>query len=280
MISERTKSLLLLLGLLALYGAVGIRWGYLLDPSLGMDWLLAGIWLVMTALLVWRPDARRDAPLIGVAMAGGLVIEWWGTNSGLWRYFTDERPPAWILPAWPIAAIAIDRLHRLALHHLPALRRLRALYWVLIPGFVLAMIRFLWPTIHLPASQVVVALMVGVAVLGVQRERDTTLFVVGAAAGLFLEYWGTSRRCWIYLTAQTPPPEAVLAHGFASIAFARGAGALRWVLAQRTLIAGASPPRGQPRPQRWRRPHPLCTASSRSSSPSPLRDRLPDDVDS
>lgn len=215
--------LLLLIVLLSVCSAVGINWQHLLQPGQLQDPLLIGIWLVMIGLIVWQPDAKRDVPLAIVALCGGAVIEWWGTNTTLWWYFTKERPPLWILPAWPVAAIAIDRLCQLARAALPVLGRAGGLYWVLVPAFVVLMTRFLWPSIHEPASWVVVGLMGVVTATGVRRDRDVALFLVGAAAGIFLEYWGTSRQCWTYYTRQTPPLEAILAHGFASIAFARGA---------------------------------------------------------
>ena len=64
--------------------------------------------------------------------------------------------------------------------------------------------------------------MLAVIFVAPRPDRDIVLFVAGAFMGIFLEYWGTSRYCWTYWTQQIPPAEAVLAHGFASIAFARG----------------------------------------------------------
>ena len=61
--------------------------------------------------------------------------------------------------------------------------------------------------------------------------RDAVLFVAGASLGIFLEYWGTSRRCWVYYSGQVPPAEAVFAHGFASVAFARGVQLIEAVMA-------------------------------------------------
>jgi hypothetical protein len=217
------RSLLLLIGLLTLYAGVGINWRHLLDTSQGPDWLLIVIWLIMTGLLIRAPDMKRDLPLAVAAMVGGAVIEWWGTSTALWTYFTQERPPLWILPAWPIAALAIDRLCQMSCRAVPVLARSGAAYWVIIPSFIIVMTRFMWPAIQHPASWVVVALMVMVMAVGVRRDRDMALFLVGSSAGIFLEYWGTSRHCWSYYTQQTPPLEAILAHGFASIAFARGA---------------------------------------------------------
>jgi len=210
-----------LLLLVTTYSSIGYRYSNLIHPEYGMDWLLAGIWVVLSGLVIWGLQPRRDLLLLFVGLCGGAVIEWWGTNTELWRYFTDERPPVWILPAWPIAALSVDRLGRMVDRALPWIRRSAAAYWVVTPAFVAVMTRFLWPSIHEFASQVVVALMLGVTLLGARPGRDLVLFVAGAGAGIFLEYWGTTRQCWTYYTGESPPYEAVLAHGFASIAFAR-----------------------------------------------------------
>lgn len=77
------------------------------------DWLLVGIWLAMSLLIMAKADLRADIKIVFVGFVGGLVIESWGTQTNLWYYYTAERPPLWILPAWPIAALATDRLRRL-----------------------------------------------------------------------------------------------------------------------------------------------------------------------
>ncbi|MCK6504210.1 hypothetical protein L6R53_12550 [Myxococcota bacterium] len=231
------RSLVALAGLFAVYTAVGVNWFHLLDLSRGMDWLLAGIWAFMTAVLCWDIRASRDVPLVIVAFFGGLVIEAWGTQTSLWRYFTAERPPIWILPAWPVAALTIDRIYRLLQAVVPPWR-LGAVYAVGVPLFVLAMTRFLWPSIDQSWSQVVVALMIGVTLTPGDRREEVLLFTAGSLLGVFLEYWGTSRRCWTYYTGQVPPLEAIFAHGFASLAFLRGTRALGW--ARTRLSAGRS----------------------------------------
>ena len=112
---------------------------------------------------------------------------------------------------------------------LPTLERLWPAYWLVLPAFVALMTRFLWIRIHVPASQVVVGLMILVVLIGARPKRDLPLFLAGAALGIFLEYWGTSRFCWTYYTREKPPFEAALAHGFATVAFARGVQGLFWV---------------------------------------------------
>jgi hypothetical protein len=183
---------------------------------------------------------RRDLVLLAVGFAGGGVIEWWGTTSQIWTYFTLERPPLWILPAWPIAAVAIDRMSQL-LDRVVSLaapgRELpfAAAYWLLLPLFVLAMVAFARHTIELASTQVVIALMVGVTLRCTDPRRDVMIFLSGSLLGVFLEYWGTSRECWTYYTGQVPPPVATFAHGFASVAFGRGVRGLQWLLDKRGI---------------------------------------------
>ena len=103
------KSLVAFGLLVAIAATVGYHWSDLLDANGQMDWLLAWIWFWLAALVCWDVRPSHDGWLVLVGLAGGAVIESWGTQTGLWRYFTDERPPLWILPAWPVAALAIDR---------------------------------------------------------------------------------------------------------------------------------------------------------------------------
>jgi hypothetical protein len=83
---------------------------------LTFDWLLVGVWLAMSLLIMAKANLRYDARIVFVGFVGGLVIESWGTQTNLWHYYTTERPPLWIIPAWPIAALATDRLMRLLQH--------------------------------------------------------------------------------------------------------------------------------------------------------------------
>ncbi|MEZ4227314.1 MAG: hypothetical protein R3B13_40630 [Polyangiaceae bacterium] len=244
------KSALALALLVSTGTAVGYHWNDLLDANGQLDLLLLGIWLMMAALITWNVSARRDLALLFVGLCGGFVIEWWGTTTGLWRYFTNERPPLWILPAWPIAALSTDRIGvlcerlahrleaRLGFRDEAALRRAyRVAFYLIVPPFVAGMIAFAWPARGIASTKVVAALMIALALRAASPRRDVLVFVAGAALGVFLEYWGTSRMCWTYYTQQVPPPIAILAHGFAAIAFARAADAVlaAWRGAFRTL---------------------------------------------
>lgn len=223
------RSLLAFALLIVVGGLVGYRWSDLLDANSDLDALLCVTWALLAALLVWDVTPRRDLALIAVGAAGGAVIEWWGTTTRLWTYFTAERPPLWILPAWPIAALAIDRLARILDHALGARVSERAFaraYWTVVPAFVAWMTWFARPSWQIASTRVVVLLMLGLTFGGKTPRRDVLTFAAGSLLGVLLEYWGTSRQCWTYYTREVPPPVAIVAHGFAAIAFCRGAGAL------------------------------------------------------
>lgn len=222
-------SLVPVLALVAVAIGVAVGWWDLVDLDQPFDYLLAGIWLLMAALMAWRFRPRADVLLAVVALGGGFVIEWWGTSTELWTYFTRERPPLWIIPAWPVAALSTDRLAWVLDRAWPAgyERACKIAYWIVLPLFIVAMVRFMAPSWPMLASQVVLGLMLGVLVSTKTTRRDLTLFVMGTALGWFLEYWGTTRECWTYYTGETPPLTTALAHGFASVAFGRATQVLR-----------------------------------------------------
>ncbi len=77
-----------------------------------IDWLLLGIFGFMSITIISRANLKTDLLIIFVGICGGLAIESWGTQTNLWHYYTAERPPLWIIPAWPIASLSIDRITR------------------------------------------------------------------------------------------------------------------------------------------------------------------------
>jgi hypothetical protein len=186
-----------------------------------LDWLLIGIFLFMSTLIMLKADLKIDAWIVVAGIFGGLAIESWGTQTLLWSYYTAERPPLWIIPAWPIASLAIERIYRF-MHHLT--RRIpdkpfRVAYWLILGGFMLLMIPFVWPTFN--KSLTVLATLTCLLLIFSRNDRRKTLllFIAGSALGYFLERWGTTRQCWTYYTHQTPPVFAVFAHGLAAVAF-------------------------------------------------------------
>ncbi len=194
----------------------GAWWRYI-------DWLLIGIFLFMSLTIIAGADLRRDALIIFVGLCGGLAIESWGTQTSLWHYYTAERPPLWIIPAWPIASLSIDRIQRTldaALHRIQP-RTFTALYWMIFPVFLLLLFVFAAPTFNKPYTLLSCLLCVLLTATPTSHRKAVLLFLAGAGLGYFLERWGTTRECWTYYTRQTPPLFAVLAHGMASVAFWR-----------------------------------------------------------
>ncbi len=213
-----------------------------------MDWLLLGIFLFMSLTIMSRADLRVDGLIVFVGMLGGLVIESWGTQTNLWFYYTAERPPLWIIPAWPIASLSIDRLTRFLLYLFerqdPArqerTRRLfRTLYWILFAGFFALMMVFVFPTFNKSYTWVASLLVLLLILTPTDHRMAVLTFFAGSALGYFLELWGTTRQCWTYYTYQTPPFFAVLAHGMAAVAFWRAGLAVKmaWGLVKKKAAA-------------------------------------------
>ena len=188
-----------------------------------VDWLLLFNFGVMFLLVMARANLRADAPVLLVGLAGGTLVESWGTRTHLWTYYTHESPPLWILPAWPIATLAIDRLSAELLRRTDrwSARVFDLAYWPIFMGFLGLLLGFVGPTLEQPLSVLAVAVLL-VLVFTPQDRRTTVLvFLAGSGLGYFLERWGTTRECWVYYTGQTPPLFAVLAHGMAAVTFWR-----------------------------------------------------------
>ncbi len=188
-----------------------------------IDKLLIGIFFFMSVMIMAQADIKKDLPIILIGLAGGLVIESWGTQTEIWTYYTNERPPLWIIPAWPIASLSIDRLYRFILRLTKKIpeKIFVILHWILLPGFYVLMLFFIWPTIG--KSLTMMALIFsGFLILTPKDHRSIVLvFIAGSGLGYFLELWGTTRLCWTYYTLEQPPFFAVLAHGMAAVGFWR-----------------------------------------------------------
>lgn len=227
-------SVWLLSAFLALLGLIGYVWWPLVmayistyNPAypfwMQIDYLLIWDFLLMTLLIMANADLRRDWLIFAIGMAGGLVIESWGTQTNLWFYYTHERPPLWIIPAWPIASLSIDRLFRMLrlwTKNLPE-RLFRWIYWLVFPAFYALM--FFFVRFTLDKSLTLMALFLVAFLILTTKDKRSGMLVFAADSGLgyFLELWGTTRQCWTYYTWQTPPFFAVLAHGMAAVAFWR-----------------------------------------------------------
>jgi hypothetical protein len=199
-----------------------------------IDWLLIGIFGFMSVTIMSRANLKTDLLIIFVGVCGGLAIESWGTQTNLWHYYTAERPPLWIIPAWPIASLSIDRITRMLIFlntkstkYTKDFRvnsfmfNFKIFYWVTFVSFMSLMIAFVAPTFD--KSYTWLSLGLCILLIGTPTDYRYALltFVAGTGLGYYLELWGTTRECWIYYTNQTPPLFAVLAHGMAAVAFWR-----------------------------------------------------------
>ncbi len=219
-----------------------------------LDWLLIGIFLVMSLLIMSGADLRHDSWILLVGLAGGLVIEGWGTQTEIWTYYTLERPPLWIIPAWPIASLSIDRLVRFFAKVSPTTiptRQIQWAYWTLFPLFFGLMVYFVWPTAG--KSLTLMALLLCALLIMTPTDYRLALltFFAGAGLGYFLERWGTTRQCWTYYTNQTPPLFAVLAHGMAAVAFWRTVLLLKMVGRRSVKAIGSHYPPGRSKSAIW-----------------------------
>ncbi len=198
-----------------------------IDPNypiwIQLDWLLIGIFAFRSLAIMAGANLSHDAYIVFIGICGGLVIESWGTQTKLWSYFTLERPPLWIIPAWPIAALTIDRMVKVVLRPMKLLsdNTIRMIYYPVMVAFLIFTLLFVWPSID--QSMTLLALITCILLILSPGDLRIALatFIAGSALGYFLEVWGTTRLCWTYYTHQTPPFFAILAHGLAGFAFWR-----------------------------------------------------------
>ena len=227
---NRTSYLLISLFLLTL-GLIGIvgwplaaeylsYWNPDLPWWWQVDWLLVGNFLVMSALIMVGADLKKDSWITVVALAGGLAIEGWGTQTGLWTYYTQETPPLWIIPAWPVAQLAINRIVRFLHITLPKhpSKLWVVLYWIIFPIFLLTMLPFVWPTLRHPLTILATLACILITISPTNHRTTVITFVSAISLGYFLELWGTTRECWTYYTDTTTPLFTIFAHGMAAVA--------------------------------------------------------------
>ncbi|MEK7786317.1 MAG: hypothetical protein AAB658_12970, partial [Chloroflexota bacterium] len=208
----------------AILFVIGVVWWPLVEANLAiidwsqplwlevwrkMDWLLLFDFAVMSMLIMAGADLKADALIVFVGFAGGLVIESWGTQTHLWTYFTLERPPLWIIPAWPIASLSIDRLYRFLNRLVPLssaqppagdVSRFTFFYWPLFLVFYALMLVFVWPTLDKSLTIGALALCALLILSPTDYRAAVLTFAAGTGLGYFLELWGTTRLCWTYYT--------------------------------------------------------------------------------
>ena len=217
-----------------------------------IDWLLIDIFGFMSITIILRANLKTDLLIMFVGICGGLAIESWGTQTNLWHYYTAERPPLWIIPAWPIASLSIDRITRALDYGLKSLQAFgrvsiqnreildsvfKALYWLTFASFLSLMVMFVAPTFNKSFTWFSLGLCVLLVLTPTNYRYALLTFIAGSGLGYYLELWGTTRECWTYYTSQTPPLFAVLAHGMAAVAFWRAGLMLKMLWSRLNLLA-------------------------------------------
>jgi len=213
-----------------------------------MDWLLLEIFAFMSVTIIVRANLKTDLLIIFVGVCGGLAIESWGTQTNLWHYYTAERPPLWIIPAWPIANLSIDRITRFLnwiLDRVPIkpanLQTLISiLYWITFASFLSPMLIFIAPTFDKSYTWLALILCILLILTPTNHRFALLTFIAGSGLGYYLEVWGTTRECWTYYTNQTPPLFAVLAHGMAAVAFWRAGLMLKMLWGEIRLLKASA----------------------------------------
>ena len=224
-----------------------------------IDWLLIDIFGFMSITIIARANLKTDLLVIFVGLCGGLAIESWGTQTNLWHYYTAERPPLWIIPAWPIASLSIDRITRALDFGVQSLQTLvcklfqrqesldsvfKILYWLIFVSFLSLMLVFVAPTFDKSYTWFSLGLCFLLIFTPTNHLYALLTFIAGSGLGYYLELWGTTRECWTYYTYQTPPLFAVLAHGMAAVAFWRAGLLLKFCiekLKSYRLLSGKNP---------------------------------------
>ncbi|MEK7747006.1 MAG: hypothetical protein AAB576_10095 [Elusimicrobiota bacterium] len=164
--------------------------------------LFGGILLATARLIPARVEPRRDGAIAVLATVAGFVAEYWGTHAGLWTYYTRERPPLWIVPAWTLGALVIDRLGSRAESTLAprcGAAAHRAAYWTLLIFFLLVTMSFVFPRPSLASYGGLAALAAALAYRA-EARRDAWLFAAGLACVFFADLWGVTNNCWRYHT--------------------------------------------------------------------------------
>src|SRR5215211_722547 len=169
----------------------GAWWRYI-------DWLLLGIFGFMSITIISRANIKTDLLIIFVGICGGLAIESWGTQTNLWHYYTAERPPLWIIPAWPIASLSIDRIAK-GLNFLTTKitkeRKgeliFKVFYWITFARFLSLMLVFVAPTFDKSYTWLSLVLCILLILTPTDHLFAFLTFIAGSGLGYFLEVWGT-----------------------------------------------------------------------------------------
>lgn len=162
--------------------------------------LFTGILLYTLRVIPEGAEPRRDALRVVLALAAGWAAEAWGTRLGLWRYYTGEKPPLWIVPAWALGAVVVERTAvRWSTPFVGmAARPRRALYGAAASAMLAVVAGFAWPTASQPATWAVFTAVAAALFWRADPGRDLPILAAGLMCVLFADTWGTTNGCWRY----------------------------------------------------------------------------------
>jgi hypothetical protein len=126
------------------------------------------------------------------------LAEFWGTRLGLWTYYTGEAPPLWIVPAWSVGALVIERLAARARASSLSWPLPASWLWPMMCAFVLLSTSWLALTGPGGAWRWAGPFVVLAVLLWRRRPEDGVILAVGAACVFFADLWGVTNNCWRY----------------------------------------------------------------------------------
>lgn len=173
------------------------RWKILGEIIL-LSGILAAAWLTIPGDV--RP--AHDAAVFLLAAALGWLAEAWGTRAGVWRYYTGEQPPLWIVPVWPLGAALVERAARQAQARWGPAPRAR--YWLLAAAAAAVCVIFPWICVGADRRMLLPAAAAAGLFIAARPEDDFWLLAVGIGCVFFADLWGTTNGCWAYYTHGRP----------------------------------------------------------------------------
>lgn len=193
------------------------------EPDLGIVVCLAALGGLAIALRGW---STRD---LVAGLLIGATIEFWGTRSAAWSFYTGEEPPLWIAPAWALLDVATIAVTAAVWHRCgPATQRaigmtrwpLLAVAAALLGAFCIEHVALRW---WLPVGAVLV-MVVGTG----GSASDGAVMVVGALLGGMCEVVGIGDGLWRYAGTTGVPAFAIAGHAVAAVLFVRVGAAISW----------------------------------------------------
>lgn len=182
---------------------------------LGEIFLFGSILLMTLRVIPLRMEPKKDALIALFATVLGWIVEAWGTRTGVWSYYTGEKPPLWVVPGWTLGALVIGRVAEEVEARWGRLLEGRRplVYW----GFAFAFTAVFWAFV-LPAaprlSSLAVFLLLLAGLLVRPDPRDAALLLTGLAYVFIADFWGTTNGCWAYYVQRKLPCGIALGIGY------------------------------------------------------------------